>query len=158
MRGMRLPPSVHVVLKPSRTVALGVGIAALGTVGVALALPLPWWQQLSAVVAIAAWAFDALRVVAVRRGRRAVSEVRLAPDLILVATMGDGRLVAGHLRSSSYVSACLTTIVWRPDGARLSRTILVAPDMLTGEDFRRLRVMLRYARNAVAQGLPASQS
>jgi len=72
--------------------------------------------------------------------------------------MGDGRLIAGHVRSATYVGALVTTIVWRADGARWSRTVLVVPDMLAAEDFRRLRVMLRYARNAAVQGLPASQS
>ena len=158
MRAMRLPPSVHVVLGSSRAVAIGIGLAALVTLGIALVLPLPWWQHAVLVAAIAAWAFDAWRVIALRHGQRAVTELRLAPDLIVVARMGDGRLVAGHVRSATYVSASLTTIVWRPDGARTSRTVLVVPDMLAAEDFRRLRVMLRYARSVTAQGLPASQS
>jgi hypothetical protein len=72
--------------------------------------------------------------------------------------MGDGRLVAGHVRAATYVGAWITTIVWRPDGSRLSRTILVLPDMLPDEDFRRLRVMLRYARSGEVQDVPASQA
>ena len=48
--------------------------------------------------------------------------------------------------------------MWRPDGARWSRAILIVPDMLPPDDFRRLRVMLRYARSAVVQGAPSSQS
>jgi hypothetical protein len=56
------------------------------------------------------------------------------------------------------VGAWITTIVWRPDNWRLSRTILVLPDMLPDEDFRRLRVMLRYARSGEVQDVPASQA
>ena len=56
------------------------------------------------------------------------------------------------------MSAALTSIVWRPDGARWSRSILVLPDMLAPDDFRRLRVMLRYARNGLEQDAPANQS
>jgi len=52
----------------------------------------------------------------------------------------------------------MTSIVWRPDGARWSRAILVVPDMLPADEFRRLRVMLRYARSGRAQDAPASQS
>jgi hypothetical protein len=62
------------------------------------------------------------------------------------------------VRAATYVGAWVTTIVWRPDGARWSRAILVLPDMLPAEDFRRLRVMLRYARSGDAQEAPASQA
>jgi hypothetical protein len=51
-------------------------------------------------------------------------------------------------------TAALTSIVWRPDGARWSRSILVLPDMLPPDDFRRLRVMLRYARSGLPQSSP----
>ena len=102
-------------------------------------------------------AADADRFLTGQAGRWAVTELRLAPDLVLVVHRGDGRLIAGHVRSATYVAASLTSIVWRPDGARFSRAILIVPDMLPEEDFRRLRVMLRYARNAEVQDTPLSQ-
>jgi hypothetical protein len=158
MRGMRLPPSVHVLLGPSRIVGAAIGVAALGTLAIVFLLPADAWQQALAVFAVLAWAAVTFWVVALRRSRFAITELRLAPDLVLVAHMGDGRLVAGHVRSSTYVGPWVTTIVWRADGAYWSRAVLVVPDMLAAEDFRRLRVMLRYARNAVAQGVPASHA
>ena len=154
---MRLPPSVHVVLGPSRCVGAAIGIATLATLVVVLILPWDAWLHFLACLAVLAWAGIAFHVVALRRGRWAVTELRLAPDLVLVVHRGDGRLIAGHVRSSTYVAASLTSIVWRPDGARLSRAILIVPDMLTEEDFRRLRVLLRYARNAEVQDTPLSQ-
>ena len=54
------------------------------------------------------------------------------------------RALAGRVHRDSYVGAWCTTLVWRPDGRWLSRAILLLPDMLPAEDFRRLRVMLRY--------------
>jgi hypothetical protein len=121
-------------------------------------LPLAAWQHATLAMVVFGWSFLAFRRHALRLGNDAVSELRLAPDLILVACMGDGRLVAGQVRSATYVGASLTSIVWRPDGARLSRTVLVLPDMLPDDDFRKLRVMLRYARSAVEQGVRASQA
>ena len=146
MGGMRLPPSVHVVLGPSRIVGAGIGVAALATLAIVFLLSIDAWQQAAA-----------FRVVALRRSRFAITELRLAPDLVLVVHMGNGRLVAGHVRSATYVGAWVTTIVWRADGAYWSRAVLIVPDMLDAEDFRKLRVMLRYARSAVEQGVPASQ-
>jgi hypothetical protein len=155
---MRLPPSVHVLLNPSRILGAAIGVAALATLAVVLVMPLAGWQHALACAVIIGWAWLAFRATALRRAAHAVTELRLAPDLVLVVHRRDGRLVAGHVRSSTFVTAWLTSVVWRPDGARFSRAVLILPDMLPTDDFRRLRVMLRYARNAVEQDAPVSQS
>jgi hypothetical protein len=155
---MRPPPNVHVSLGPSRTAGAAIGVATLATLVVVLLLPLETWQHAAACAVVLAWAWVAFERVGVRSTPDAAVEVRLAPNLLIVVTRGDGRLVAGHVRSSTCVSATLTSIVWRPDGARGSRSILVLPDMLPPEDFRRLRVMLRYARSGLPQESPANQS
>jgi hypothetical protein len=156
--GMRMPPSVHVALAPSRIAGTCIGVLAVATIALTLAMPLEPWLQAALVVALVAWAAASFHVVALHRGRRAVTEIRVAPDLMLVACMGDGHLAAGHIRAATCVGPWMTTIVWRPDGQRVSRTILVLPDMLPTEDFRQLRVMLRYARSAEVQDVPASQA
>jgi len=153
---MRLPPSVRVFLGPSRIVGAGIGIAAIATLGIVLVLPLPVLLQAAPCAVVVGWALVAFRVVALRRGGTAVTELRVAPDLTMAVRLVDDRLVAGHVRSATYVGEWLTAIVWRPDGAPRSRTVLGVPDMLGADDFRRLRVMLRYARNAEAQGAAPS--
>ncbi len=153
-----MPPSVHVVLAPSRIAGAGIGLLAASTIALVVVMPLDPLLQAGMISAIVTWAAGTFHVSALHRGRYAITELRLAPDLTVAACMGDGRLVAGHVRASTYVGAWITTIIWRPDGWRLSRTILVLPDMLPDEDFRRLRVMLRYARSGEAQDVPASQA
>src|SRR5689334_3327508 len=155
---MHLPPSVHVVLGPSRIIGAGIGVATLATLVIVLLLPFAPWQHALLCALVLAWSYAAFRYAAVRRAFDAINEMWLAPDLVLVVHRNDGRLVAGHVRSSTYVSSWLTGIVWRPDGARFSRACLIVPDMLPAADFRRLRVMLRYARSALQQGDPLSQS
>ena len=154
---MRLPPAVHVTLAASRrAAALIVALAACTFVAVCMLPVEPAVLALSFVV-LAVWAGDRLVVVALRRGPRAVTALWLTADRLLVVRMGHGGLVAGHVRSSSYVGARITTIVWRPDGALRSRALLILPDMLPRDDFRRLRVLLRYGRSDDTQGVPASQ-
>ena len=155
---MRQSPSVRVVLSPSRIAGAGIGVLAAATIALTIALPLQPQLHAALIAAIVTWAAWSFHVDALHRGRFAVTEVRLAHDLFLVVCMGDGRLVAGDVRASTYVGAWVTTIVWRPDGRRWSRALLVLPDMLPAEDFRRLRVMLRYARSGATQDLPASQA
>lgn len=155
---MRMPPAVHVALGPSRLAGMAIGALALATLAVLFALPLAAWQQSAATVAIAGWAWVAFRVVALRRGAWAVTALTLAHDRMVIVCRGDGALVAGHVRSATYVGALLTSVVWRPDDSRWSRAVLVLPDMLPAEDFRRLRILLRYARSEVVEGAPASHA
>jgi len=155
---MRRPSPVHVVLSPSRIAGAGIGVLAAATIALTIVLPVQPLHQMAMIVAVVAWAAWAFQVDALHRGRFAVTEVRLAPDLMLLVCMGDGRLVAGQVRASTYTGAWVTTIVWRPDGRRWARALLVLPDMLPAEDFRRLRVMLRYARSGEVQDVPASQA
>jgi hypothetical protein len=143
---MRLPPAVHVTLARSRLAAALILALALGTCAVLAVLPLDPVVLALGMLVTAIWAGDRIHVVALRRGPRATRALWLTGDRLLVIRRGNDALVAGHVRSASYVGARITTLVWRPDGARVSRAELILPDMLAPDDFRRLRVLLRYGR------------
>ena len=51
----------------------------------------------------------------------------------------------GQLRDGSFVAPWLTIIRWRPDGARLDRTLVILPDMIQIAAMRKIRVILRWA-------------
>jgi len=155
---MRLPPAIHVSLGSSRHALVWVGgVALLVCIAIAM-LPIDPVLIAFATLGIGLWAGDRAHVVALRRGPRATHSLWLSGDRMIVVRNGAGQLTAGHVRASTYVGARLTTIVWRPDGARRSRAELILPDMLPPDDFRRLRVLLRYGRSEVAQGRPASHA
>jgi len=158
MDGMVLPPTVIVTPGASRSAGVLLGLMATATVAVVVALPLELWLQSGLILALAAWTTHVFHRVALRRGARAVTEVRLAANRLIAVRHGGRPLVAGHVRTASHVGSRLTTIVWRPDGARWSRTLVLLPDMLPPDDFRRLRVLLRYARSDDVQGVPASHA
>jgi hypothetical protein len=153
---MRLPESVLLEFAPSRSAGIAIGLLGAATMGVILTLPLAAWMQVLSILLVAGWTWSAWRTSALRRGRAACVSLRLAPNRLVAVTLADGRILAGHVRSSSYVSARLTTLVWRADGERRSRHILILPDMVSADAFRRLRVMLRYARNGDVAAAPAS--
>ena len=155
---MRLPPAVHVTLAPSRRALAWIVGVALVACGAVLTLPIDPVLSGLAMLGIVVWAGDRAVVVAWRRGPRASVALWLTGDRMLVVRMGEGHLVAGHVRAASYVGERITTIVWRPDGARFSRAEWLLPDMLPADDFRRVRVLLRYGRSDVAQGTPASHA
>jgi len=141
-----LPPAVIVTLRASRCAGIALGVLATGTTGVVLALPMPLSCQAGLILVLVAWTMWQFQCIALRSGAGAVSEIRVVANRLIAVRYGTRPLVAGHVRGASYVGAHLTTIVWRPDGARRSRTVLILPDMLPEDDFRRLRVLLRYGR------------
>jgi hypothetical protein len=70
-------------------------------------------------------------------------------DRRITVTGRNGRSRAGVILDDSYVGAWLTTIVWRWDGMpwwHPARAIVVLPDTLPRDEFRRLRVVLRYGQ------------
>jgi hypothetical protein len=82
-------------------------------------------------------------------GRGVPALLHVGIDRGMTVTGRDGRSRAGVILDNSYVGAWLTTIVWRADGIRWwrpARTIVVLPDTLPEDEFRRLRVVLRYGR------------
>jgi hypothetical protein len=143
---MRLPPAVHVTLMPSRRACACIVALALVTCAVVLTLPVDPVLSGLAMLGIVVWAGDRVVVVAWRRGPRATVSLWLTADRMIVVRTGDDRLVAGYVRAASYV------------GARMSRAEWILPDMLPADDFRRLRVLLRYGRSEVAQGAPESHA
>ena len=114
------------------------------TIGVALLTPLGMWIRAAAVLAVALAFADALRVVALLRGRRGVRGFRLARDRSLKVRDASGREREGRVQDGSFVAPWLTIVRWRPEGARFDRTFLLVPGMLDPEAFRRLRVLLRW--------------
>ncbi len=135
-------------------------ICALAAFAGAVAATLPVHEVLRglATIAILAWAVDSVRVVALRRGSRAIRRIELDGHLQIAVTTGDGTCDRGQVRPDSYVGARITTIVWKPERARRARAILLLPDMLPPDDFRRLRILLRYGRSESTQGDPASHA
>ncbi|MGE5089995.1 MAG: hypothetical protein ACM3QY_12765 [Candidatus Levyibacteriota bacterium] len=155
---MHAPIPVRIVPAASRSAFALICILAASACAVVATLPVHEVLRGLATIAIVVWAGDRIHVVAMRRGPRAVRGIELDGRLQIAVTTGDGSRDRGRVRPDSYIGARITTIVWQPDGARRSRAILLLPDMLPADDFRRLRVLLRHGRSDVAQGSPESHA
>lgn len=155
---MRLPVQLRVSLRPSRTAAFAIFAIAAVSWAAVLVLSVPTIAHLVTGLALGGWALLACRRHAWRTSPRAVVEVMLSSDAVVVVRQRDGRLIAGLVRPATFVHPRFTSIVWRPDRAWLSRSVPLLPDMMGLDDFRRLRVLLRYGRREVTAGAPASQA
>jgi hypothetical protein len=156
--GMHKPPAVFVSLGPSRIACAAIVLLAITTFFVLLTLPVSFPVVLAASCAIACWAANRIFLIGLRRGAGAVRDIRLEGDDTVTVEYGTGRSVTGVLRISSSVGARLTTLLWRPHGAHCSRSVLILPDMLPADAFRRLRIMMRYGRSDSSHSVPASHA
>jgi len=109
-------------------------------------VPLSQWLAVSLTALLAGSAWHALR----RDGFRT-----LPNSLVAVRLHADGRCafkVRGEtwhqaaLLGSSFVSPYLTVLNLQPEGGRFARHLVILPDAVNAEDFRRLRVWLKWRR------------
>ena len=139
-------PRLRLAPRPSRIGCVSVVGTCVLASALLVALPLP-----AAVIVPGAFAVLAVLVSGLWRctGRGVPALLHVGIDRRITVTGYDGRSHAGVILDDSYVGARLTTIVWQPDGMpwwRPARAIVVLPDMLPHDEFRRLRVALRYGR------------
>ncbi len=135
---------VVIAIGPSRLVAMQVTLIAAAAMACILWSGLAGATAGATCLALAVAACSALRREACREGRGAVK--RLVVDLAgrVEATGDDGATVSGRLSPGSFVAPWLVVVRWRPEGARFTRTVLVPPDAVDADAFRRLRVRLRW--------------
>lgn len=89
-------------------------------------------------------ALEAAHRVALRRGRNGVRILMVRRSGGIMLRNAEGVWTNGALRDGSFVAPWLTLVRWRPEGARVDRTVLILPGMVGAEEFRRLRVLLRW--------------
>lgn len=135
---------VEVRLAPTALGAFLVFAAALATLAVIAATPGPDGARILAATWVACGALEAVHSRALLRGRRGVRALCVRGNAIETED-GLGRWHKGTIRAGSFVAPWLTIVRWRPDGARFDRSIPILPGMARAEDFRRLRVALKWS-------------
>lgn len=133
------------VFKYSGAAALAIAGAAAATLAIAVLTPMPWTVRAWVAAALSFSAFEAIQRVAMRRGPRGVRALRLRGGHDIEVRCAGERWAAGTVRDGCFVAPWLTIVLWRPTGARIDRAVVILPDMVDAEDFRRLRVLLRWA-------------
>ena len=130
--------SVYCEFKYSVVGAVLLASAAIATLAVITATPLTPGLRAALVALVVGLACRA------RRSMTRVRAMRLDRAGAMEVWSLDGGLASGSVRDGSFVSPWLTIVRWRPQGARIDRTVLILPGMVDRDDFRTLRVALRW--------------
>lgn len=131
-------------LRFSRQLALVLGCAHLGALLVLAILPLTLWLQTGGAVLLLLSAVHAFRRHVFRRGRNAVVALHFTDREQLGIRMYDGTWRSGQVLGSSTVGTTLTVLNIALEGRRLPVHVILPADSLAADDFRRLRVWLRW--------------
>jgi toxin CptA len=157
-----LPPApraqetaLRVRLAPSRRLAWLLGVSHAGALLLSWITAVEWWLSLVLSLAALGSLRHALRYQALRSAPGALIGLELRPDGSAAVQDQRGCWREARLLRSSFVSPWLTILNLTLAGARLRRSVLVAPDSLQAGEFRRVRVWLRWraARGDVAASL-----
>ena len=121
---------------------MAIALAASATLALLAFTPGPAAPRILVATWIACAALHALR--------RTALALRFDPDGAIEVQDAAGAWRTGVVRDGSFVAPWLTIVRWRPRGARFDASIVLLPDMLPAEDFRRVRVWLLWSSSMAA--------
>jgi hypothetical protein len=137
---------VRASLKPSRFLAAV--LASVHSAAGASLIPLDIAPGIKLAIAAAimlSFAHALWRYVLLK-SRRSIVAIELADCENVAVQTKDGVWRSGRVLGTSYISAMLTVINLREAEHKLAQHVIIVPHNIDPEDFRKLRVILRWSR------------
>lgn len=134
----------HFPLNPSRILAALLLLIHVMSLAVVLLLPVPLWGKLAGLGGLCCSLYYYLR----RDARLSLSTSCVALRLEktrVVLIFRNGQELAGELLSDSVVMPFMTLLRVLPQDTRFARSVVIFPDAIAPEQFRALRVALRWS-------------
>ena len=106
-------------------------------------LPIMLWQAAGIVIVLlGSYGFHLYRDVLLKSGKSCLS-ISLE-GMHAELHLRNGSVVAGNISGATLGTSVLTTIHVKPEGSWKGRAVQVFADSLPAEDFRKLRVLLKW--------------
>jgi toxin CptA len=135
---------LSITLRPSYLLALMLAaMHALALISVWL-VPLPLTAKIGAAVVLMLSLVLTLRRHVWRTGKQAIRAIRLSGECDVAVQGQDSEWQEVVLLPSSFVSDYLTVLNLRLEGEKLARHVVILPDAIDAEQFRQMRVWLRW--------------
>jgi toxin CptA len=139
----------QIVLGIRPSIVLSLVLGAMSLLGVVCLAVLPWpWRLLSWLMLLAA-AGHAILQHGLRRLKHSVVTLQLKPDNSVSILLKDGRRQAVRIMPSTVVTPLLSVVHYRLQESAWywpMRHVLILADAVDAEDYRRLRVHLRWSK------------
>ena len=137
------PRLTRIELQPARRLAWLLGAVHLGALLLLAMLPMAWWASTVLAALLVASALRTISRDVLRRGPRAVTALEFADREQVQIRTGDGNWHGGRLLGTSTIGASLAVLNIRLEGQGIQH-VVISRDGIDGDDFRRLRVWLRW--------------
>jgi toxin CptA len=103
----------------------------------------PWWLALGLVIGTLFSLIYSYRAHLLYRGKRTIRSAEMNGQNEWLITQTDGVEIAAELQPSSYIHPLLSLLNFRSEQGR-ERSLILLPDGIDGDTFRRLRVRLKW--------------
>jgi hypothetical protein len=143
---------VRAALRPSPVLATVFVIVHLAAGATLFPLDLPPAAKLFLAAVITASLARTLWHHALLKGKRSIIEIEVTNQEHGAVRMRTGGWLDALVLGTSCVTPRLTVINLRVEGGRTPRHLLLVRDNVAPDDFRRIRVLLRWARPKIAEG------
>lgn len=135
---------LKVSLRPSWILAAILVIAHGAAIAVIALVSVPLWLQLIAIAGLAASLIFEIRQTVLLRAPDAVVALEIAFDDALSIQTRRGDWIRCDVLGSTYVTHYLAIVNLRDEGSGRVRRAVILPDSVDAEEFRNLRVWLRW--------------
>jgi toxin CptA len=115
-----------------------------GAIALLWPVALPVWVKTVLALAVIASLVHSLRQVALLKAPESIIAIEIKEPAKLALQTRRGEWHECSLSGDSYVSAWLTIVLLKIDKKRFPRCAVITPDNVDADDFRRLRVWLRW--------------
>ncbi len=129
---------------PSLRLAALLSLAHSAAVGSLWPLTLPWSIKAMIMVALAISLAYYLRQDALLSADNAVIAFVLSDEMQCIVTVRSGESMICNILGNTFVAPYLTVLNLKPVGKFFTRSIVILPDGVDAEEFRQLRVWLRW--------------
>lgn len=120
------------------------GCAHFAAIGLLWPLALPVAVKLTGAAVLTISLIFYLRHYALLRAPAAVVAVELSDEMACTLETRRGERIGCALLGSSFVAPYLTVLNLQPEGKFFTRSVVILADAIDAEEFRQLRVLLRW--------------
>ena len=135
---------LRIEIRRSRWLLLLLGLAHAAALALAISAGLPAWAKLMMVALVSVSGIHSIALHALQALSRSTCALEISDDCAVQARDGGGEWWNAQLLPSTFVTPWLTILNLHIDGKRLPRHVILLPDRVDADQFRRLRVWLRW--------------
>ncbi len=143
----------RIQVAPSVLIAISVTTVHLAAAGLLWLVPIPVFSQAVLTFAIAISLIYYLARDATLHAAHAIVALELRAGGEIACQTRRGAWLDCELLGSTFVSPHLTVVNLRPRGVWLARRVILVPDNVDAQDFRQLRMWLRWKRGESVEPL-----